>query len=325
MTSTALRLRCQTRAGIKVLEGLMPNSTIADLVVEVSRATAIPAGRLKIKLGFPPRSIDMSDIDRSLSDLQVQSGDKITADEDMSLTNSSSSTPDQSLSGSRGMSADSLLVQQLTSRRGVLQRKVVPADNSCLFTAINALMTDGTVNLSDAGELRQVIAGVVCSDPETYSEAFLGRPNQEYVEWIMNPDTWGGGIEVAILSDYFQTEIAVVDCQSARINRFGEDKNYTHRIFLLYDGVHYDPLVLEAADGSGKILETRFPSDDEDVMQQASDIAKEAQSSGQFTNVAEFSLRCLICRTPLKGQGEAQQHALSTGHDKYGEFRPQNP
>lgn len=321
MSTSALRLRCQSRAGIKVLEGLLPTSTIADLVLEVSRATAIPATRLKIKLGFPPRTIDTSDIHCSLSDLEVRSGDKITADEDTSVAAAAAVQSQASVQsqGTKMSTADALLAQQLTrGRGGVLQRKVVPADNSCLFTSINAVMSDGSVDLDKAGELRQIIAGVVCSDPETYSEAFLGRPNAEYVQWIMNTDTWGGGIEVSILANYFQTEIAVIDCQSARINCFGEDKNFPQRIFLLYDGVHYDPLVLEAADGTGAILETRFSTEDEGAMQQAREIASEAQSSGQFTNVAEFSLRCLVCRNPLKGQAEAMQHARSTGHDRFG-------
>lgn len=319
--SSVLRLRCQTKAGLKSLEGLVANSTIADLLLAVSKATAIPSSRLRVKVGFPPKPIDTTDIHRNLSDLHVRSGDKITVDEDTSVPGGDSSALP---AGGVGVAeADRLLQQQMAAgAKGILQRKVVPADNSCLFTSISALMTDGSVSLSNAGELRQLIAGVVSSDPETYSEGFLGRPNADYVKWILNTDSWGGGIEVAILANYYQTEIAVVDCQSARIDRFGEDKNYHQRIFLLYDGVHYDPLVLEAPDGSGTILELRFPATDDAIMLQAMDIAQEARSSGQFTNMAEFALRCLICRAPLKGQNEAQQHALSTGHDRYGEYKP---
>ncbi|XP_076448678.1 ubiquitin thioesterase OTU1-like [Babylonia areolata] len=320
--STALRLRCQTKGGLKSLEGLMPSSTIADLLLVISKATAIPAGRLKVKVGFPPKAIDTSDISRTMSDLQLRSGDKITVDEDMASGegNPGATAPQ---GGQGRVDTDRLLQQQLASgAKGILQRKVVPADNSCLFTSINAVMTDGSVNPDSAEELRQVIAGVVSSDPETYSEGFLGRPNPDYVRWILNKDSWGGGIELAILANYFETEIAVVDSQSARIDRFGEDRSFSHRVFLLYDGVHYDPLVMEAADSTGSIVELRFSSSDDGTMLQAMDIAREAQSSGQFTNMEQFSLRCLVCRVPLKGQKEAQQHALSTGHQNYGEYRP---
>lgn len=39
----------------------------------------------------------------------------------------------------------------------------------------------------------------------------------------------------------------------------------------------------------------------------------------QYTDLAGFSLRCLICNTPLKGQTQAQDHAKSTGHMNFGE------
>ena len=56
--------------------------------------------------------------------------------------------------------------------------------------------------------------------------------------------------QVAILSRFYGLEMAVVDTLNAIINRFGEDKNYGQRVFLLFDGVHYDPLYLEQSDVS---------------------------------------------------------------------------
>ena len=47
---------------------------------------------------------------------------------------------------------------------------------------------------------RRVIAAAVAGDPETYSEAFLGRPNADYCRWILGMDKWGGAIELSILS-----------------------------------------------------------------------------------------------------------------------------
>ena len=45
-----------------------------------------------------------------------------------------------------------------------------------------------------------MIAAAVEGDPETYSEAFLGRPNADYCRWILDKDKWGGAIELSILS-----------------------------------------------------------------------------------------------------------------------------
>jgi hypothetical protein len=38
----------------------------------------------------------------------------------------------------------------------------------------------------------KVIAGTVASDPEKYNEAFLGKPNGEYCNWIRDYEKWGG-------------------------------------------------------------------------------------------------------------------------------------
>lgn len=83
----------------------------------------------------------------------------------------------------------------------------------------------------------------------------LGRPNAEYCEWIRKPASWGGAIEVSILTNYYGIEIDVVDITNALINRFGEDKEYGMRVFLLFDGIHYDPLYLESITVS-KFIET---------------------------------------------------------------------
>lgn len=100
--------------------------------------------------------------------------------------------------------------------------------------------------------MREIIANAVAADPEEYSEAFLGRPNAEYCKWILKPDSWGGAIELSILSKFYGLEIAVIDSINAIINRFGEDQHYAQRVFLIFDGIHYDPLYLEPLDVSSR-------------------------------------------------------------------------
>ena len=62
--------------------------------------------------------------------------------------------------------------------RFIFQCKVVPADNSCLFTAINYCMSGEVVGSENSAFMREVIASVVGSDQEKYSEAILGRENK---------------------------------------------------------------------------------------------------------------------------------------------------
>lgn len=112
--------------------------------------------------------------------------------------------------------------------------------------------------------LREMIATTVKSDPEEYNEAMLGKPNNDYVQWILKNESWGGGIELSIMSNFYSIEMSVLNIQSGQMSRFGEDRNYSHRIFLLYDGIHYDPLFLEPFDVSAinpYTLISVFPSD----------------------------------------------------------------
>lgn len=63
-----------------------------------------------------------------------------------------------------------------------------------------------------------------------------------------------------------------------------------------------------------------FPVEDESIYSQAEQLAKEAQSSRQYTDVDKFTLKCNQCDIHLNGQVEAQQHAKSTGHTNFGEI-----
>lgn len=94
--------------------------------------------------------------------------------------------------------------------------------------------------------MRDLIAADVAKDTFTYNEAFLSKTNEEYCKWIQKKDSWGGAIEISILSHFYGIEICVVDISNSLINRFGEDKQYGTRSFLLFDGIHYDPLYLES-------------------------------------------------------------------------------
>ncbi|EDV96303.1 ubiquitin thioesterase OTU1 [Drosophila grimshawi] len=200
---------------------------------------------------------------------------------------------------------------------GILLKKVVPADNSCLFTSIRFVL-NGKVDNEGSEMMRHIIATEVAADPQSYNDAVLGKSNAEYCAWIQKADSWGGAIEVSILSNYYGIEIDVVDIQNAIINRFGEDKNFGLRVFLLFDGIHYDPLYMETSPSAAPA--TMFPVDELGVYEQAEQLANEAKSSRQFTNVDKFNLRCLQCDLLLVGQVEAQQHAKSTGHANFGEI-----
>ena len=178
-----------------------------------------------------------------MSSLSFRSGDTVIVQEDR-CSKEPASTPsgDTKSTGSFKSQSSMDSTGSEASSRGILTRKVVPADNSCLFTSIALAMEGGETNQTHASQLRSIIAQVVASNTEMYSEAFLGKSNTEYCVWILKQDSWGGAIEISILSEFYQVEIDVLDTQSIRMDRFGENKGYKNRVMLIYDNIHYDPV-----------------------------------------------------------------------------------
>ena len=46
----------------------------------------------------------------------------------------------------------------------------------------------------------------------------------------------------------------------------------------------------------------------------------QAHNARQFTDVANFTLRCGACQKGLKGEKEALEHAKATGHSNFSEY-----
>lgn len=320
--ATKLNLRCKSSSGMQVIQNINTETTVFELKNILANMCSVDSSRLKIRSGYPPKVIDISNNSVTMSEMPFASGDTLVVEEDNSILPPSSSSnvyPSAANTSPFNDNLNSLWNAQLGQVNGILTRKVVPANNSCLFTSINCCMSEGALDLDAAPAMRDIIAGVVTSQPDLYTEAVLGKPNPDYCNWILKGESWGGAIEISILNKYYAVEIDVVDTQSGRIDRFGEDMHFVNRIFLLYDGIHYDPLIMEPLDGITPI-KSIFPVSDDVLVAQALEIAAECKKSRQFTDVANFSLRCIVCNKPLKGQREAQEHATKTGHTNFGEI-----
>jgi len=298
--ATSLVLRCQFGGGQrKVLNGLTSASTLSELLEVISTTTGVPPNKQRVMSGFPPKELDLSNSSKALQEMTIRSGDTLIVEENK---------------GAQQQQQQQQVAHAPPPPQPKLVRRVVPADNSCLFASISFVVLSGETAF--ASDLRELAANCIREDPTTYNDAFLGMSNADYCKWLSSKDHWGGAIELNVFSKYYSTEINVADVQSGRIDRYGENENYGSRVFLLYDGIHYDPMGLEA---NGEIIQTVFPSSAYDMQFQALAIAEECKKQHQYTDLAGFSLRCLVCRTPLTGQTQAQQHAKQTGHTNFGE------
>jgi ubiquitin thioesterase OTU1 len=195
-----------------------------------------------------------------------------------------------------------------------MKRRIIDADNSCLFNAVGFLVCRSS---SVAAEFREIVRAAVENDPETYSAAMLGKEREEYFAWIVLPTTWGGEVEVGVLAGYFKVEIAVVDIRTTNIYVYGSGGG--QRVYLLYDGIHYDALVRSTQDSPSDDDQTMFPPDDAASWEQSKAIASHLKRRTQFVDLAGFDLKCLDCGVGLRGQKGAQEHAKGTGHTNFGQ------
>ena len=190
-----------------------------------------------------------------------------------------------------------------------VKKKDIPADNSCLFNAINFAINQ---NIDSPEIIRGIISSEIMGNPTQYNSAILGKEPQEYCKWILNKETWGGGIELSILSKFFQIQIAVVDIHFVTIEYFG---NFNKCIYLLYNNIHYDVFYKEE---NGKIIGI-FNSDDERIKNEIMNICLELQQHEKYVDPTLFSLECMQCGLFMKGQNELAEHTKKTGHINFKE------
>ncbi|KAH1028296.1 hypothetical protein HUJ05_001666 [Dendroctonus ponderosae] len=254
-----LLLKVKTKNGHQVLDKLTEKNTIKDLKELLSSVSDIPVNRLQVLSGFPPKSLDISKDDLHLDNSGLTTGDTLILQE--AAANVEQKT--EAKVEPKQVETASNTKEKFIAPTGILMKEVVPADNSCLFSSIHFVLNGKVDNSGESAiYLRRLVAETIRNDKQSFDEAILGKPIEEYCTWIQHETSWGGAIEIAILSNFYGIEIAVVDTVNAIINRFGEDQNYAVRVFLLFDGIHYDPLYLEPFNNTsgGKRVTNRYSS-----------------------------------------------------------------
>ena len=180
-SKVSLRVKCEGGQG--VVRGLDSEDSLEKLISHSLETLGKEDCQQNIKLlsGFPPKPLDISDRDKSISSVGIRSGDtiifQVSNNSSKSSTTSSATPVKQSHHQSEGETSNKRLKTENNAR---LERKVVPADNSCLFTSINYCMSGLVVESQHSRFMREVIASVVSEDREKYSDAILGRSNDDY-------------------------------------------------------------------------------------------------------------------------------------------------
>eukprot|EP00927_Polykrikos_kofoidii_P048809 TRINITY_DN43006_c0_g1_i1.p1 TRINITY_DN43006_c0_g1~~TRINITY_DN43006_c0_g1_i1.p1 ORF type:complete len:289 (-),score=39.11 TRINITY_DN43006_c0_g1_i1:252-1118(-) len=286
-----MEFRLRGPAGQTTLKGVASEGDVGAFLDQVADATGVSKICLQLLVGFPPKPLQLPNNSDPVSSLGLRTGEAITVRE-----------------------------VEPAGSAGVVARRIIESDNSCLFNAIGYVM-EGRRGMAPG--LRQVIAERIKKDPETYSEVFLARANDEYCDWILKSDSWGGAIELSIFAEHFQCEIAAFDVCTMRRDLYGEGSGYSRRCMVLYDGIHYDALALTPKTDSAEAEDTTMfdvgPVADHAGAKAAAFVA-EQNKLRQFTDTANFTLRCLVCQQGVCGNAEAEQHAKATGHQSFAEY-----
>lgn len=203
---------------------------------------------------------------------------------------------------------------------GIVVKRVMDADNSCLFNSIGYVLCNKS--RTQAPRLRQAVAKAVNEDPEIFTATFLGQSPQDYIEFITNKNAWGGQIELHVFSRLFQTEIASLDTIRDRVDIYGTEEGYQKRVYVIYDGIHYDALAFTYDEWLPETQDvTIFSPRDDAVLQKSARLCSDQHRKKAFTDMSNFTLRCAVCQEGFAGAVQAQEHAKTTGHQNFAEFR----
>lgn len=320
-----MKLKLRTPTLNKVVE-LDNDATVADL-----EAIVLSLGMVDfaIKGGFPPKPIDLSQGTKTLSSAGIQNGDQlivsassggagITKGNDIVSVNRGHKDPVVGgfKSGSSSGSSSDLVTAPCGNKKLVL--RVMEDDNSCMFRAVGYNMMKDADTMF---EMRMMVKDKIASDPETYSDAILGRPRAEYMSWITRQDAWGGAIELQILAENLGLTIISADVSTGRLDHFNPGKPTF--CIVVYSGIHYDSVALaESSDLYSNTSDVTVFSQDAQgaaVLEALKGLMAELKKKHYYTDTASFAVKCNDCGSTFTGEKGALEHAKKTGHTNFGE------
>lgn len=162
-----------------------------------------------LKYGYPLKNIDLSNTGATIGPLNLK-GEAITfvPKEDTSTSSAPPEVPTATKPAFKPKAVEpDHTVIEWPQKDGYLALRVMPDDNSCMFTAFG-----GVIQRADpAPTLRREVGEYILAHPEKYTKVILEMEPQRYAQTMLSPDRWGGAIELGVLSDIYDIEICSVD------------------------------------------------------------------------------------------------------------------
>ncbi|KAI1007057.1 hypothetical protein K3495_g1162 [Podosphaera aphanis] len=329
-----MRVRLRGPEGSSTLI-IADEATVGDLVFKITEKTAI--SNFYVKYGYPPKPLPLEELDNAqlLSELEVKlDGEQLTISpkepmEDDRKKNLISGRPQVDYaqvssapqSAPNGPSPGFVSIKKnkmegevpeipLPDRGATMVLRVMPDDNSCLFRAFGLAVLPG--DDQSMPELRSLVASAIQAESDIYTQVVLEQAPDDYCRWIQTPDAWGGAIELAILSKYF-------DIESMRIDKFNEGR--PTRCILVYSGIHYDTIAQSPSDppylkahNSPDFDQRVWDSHDNYILNKALELCQKLHARHYYTSTATLKIKCNVCGSIVFGEKKAAEHAQQSGH-----------
>ena len=153
---------------VVTVDGSLP---LSALRAQAAKAFSLPAEGAQLLVGFPPEPLT-DEADRPLSSL-LTTGTVVEVRAGASLA---------------------------------MAKIAVEPNGNCLFASIGFLVA-GECTPAAAALQRESVVAALLSEPDTYSDAVLGCARDDYIEMIGRNATWGGAIELGLLSKLHNLEV----------------------------------------------------------------------------------------------------------------------
>ncbi|KAF7563757.1 hypothetical protein G7046_g373 [Stylonectria norvegica] len=329
-----MRARYKGPAGTGIVE-IPDDATVQVLFDELRAKTGIASMSIKFGPPMAMRSLGLDQKDQIAKSLGLH-GETLTIvpDEARSITppatdpseaqEAQSSRNEASRAKKKPRDGPEDINIPWPEREGTLLLRVMPSDNSCLFTAFGGALPKQI----PAQRLRKMMAEYITEHLDVYSEAVLGSTPSQYCRSIQDPDRWGGGIELSILSAIFDIQICTYDVQAQNLINFGEEKK--DRCILVYSGIHYDRVAFSFSDPPHTaptfppdMDRTVWPTGDDEVLEKTQQLVQKLNAAHYYTDTEGLILKCDVpgCEWIGSGQHEGRKHAEQTGHVDLSEIK----
>ncbi|KAI1100064.1 OTU-domain-containing protein [Jackrogersella minutella] len=340
-----MKIRYKAPSGGGMLE-LDDDAVVTQLLDALKSSTGL--ADFAVKYGWPPKALSTDQGDVSVQSLGLHRENLTIAPVENSSTASAPSTAEPTTAAAQDTAAatsnpkpskgeglgikDQQISVPMPETGSTLVLRVMPDDNSCLFTAVGGALLGLRPELDEAtrapSSLRRVVTSHILANPTKYTAGILGRSPASYCANMQRPDVWGGDIELSVISEIFGLEIAVVDVKTGTLYRIGEGNKYPLRCVLVYSSVHYDRVAEIFVEGQAAMEfdVTRWPVDSSDHViahaQQMCQVLKDKHH--YYTDTSDFVVQCNQCDWIGQGQNAVVEHSKSTGHTSISEIKDTN-